>query len=539
MRWIGNPYTHGLYSDASSGTGFFNSPASWLPPKPFPASTQVHISAPYRNGTWFDTYDLGIGGGAVVWDPPSNFWSVPQPKGGDNYRVPGGLVAGGELSGRLGNWSNVQRGLVHGFHSGYWGSWVFELASVDSNNITFGRGGFQEARGSSTGGAYYVSNILEELDDPNEWYYSRDDRTLYFLANKSTGFPSSFVASRLACLISITGTPAQPAANITIRNMIISETSNTFMAVYEAPASGDWAIHRGGAVFIQGAENVTISQSVFTQVATNAIVISNWNSAVTVTHNEFVWLGDSAVLCVGSSSGMDGVTNTEQPDLVTISHNLIHETGAYVKQSAPTFIALSRQVSFVYNVAFNVPRSAINVNDGFAGNKTIAWNVLFNAVRETSDHGPVNTWDRQPYLTEQRLGAGQPSLIQHESFIHHNALFNSYNSFYPIDHDDGSCYWTDSYNVQFYGAKKNYRQTATLTQHRTRFGHNPTPSAPSQLVPSRSLSALLCAALSGSQQDGPVRAVHLSGHEGRSGHGCVHCGPGASARLERLGRGVD
>ena len=39
------------------------------------------------------------------------------------------------------------------------------------------------------------------------------------------------------------------------------------------------------------------------------------------------------------------------------------------------------------------------------------------------------SWDRIPYLTEQRLGAGHPSLIQHENFIHHNALFNSYSSF--------------------------------------------------------------------------------------------------------------
>ena len=29
----------------------------------------------------------------------------------------------------------------------------------------------------------------------------------------------------------------------------------------------------------------------------------------------------------------------------------------------------------------------------------------------------------------------------------------------PIDHDDGSCYYIDTYNVQFYGGKKNFRQT--------------------------------------------------------------------------------
>ena len=429
----GNPYTHGQYSSPS---GFIDSADSWLPSTPFPAASHVHVDRPYRNGTFFQTYDLGVAGGASVFDPPSNFWSVESPLGGDMYRVPGGLVGGMELEGRLGNWTNVDRGLVHAFHGGYWGSWVFQMAAVNSttnNTITFERGGFQEARGNGNGGSYYVSNLLEELDAENEWYYDPTSTTLYFLPNKTTGFPQSFVASQRACLISITGSVSEPAANITIRNMVVTETSNTFMSMYEAPASGDWAIHRGGAVFIEGAENITIAQSLFTQVATNALVLSNWNRNVTVTHNEFVWLGDSGIIIVGSTSGLDGVTNTNQPDLITVSHNLLHETGAYVKQSAPTFVALSRRVEFSHNVLFNVPRSGININDGFAGNKTIAWNVMFNTVRETSDHGPINTWDRQPYLTEQRAGKGHPSLVQHESFIHHNALFNSYNSFYPID----------------------------------------------------------------------------------------------------------
>ena len=80
---------------------------------------------------------------------------------------------------------------------------------------------------------------------------------------------------------------------------------------------------------------------------------------------------------------------------------------------------------------------------------------MFNTVRETSDHGPINTWDRQPFLTDGRQ-PGVPSLWQHRSFIHHNLLVNNYNSFYPIDHDDGSCFYEDSYNFQIYGGKKNY-----------------------------------------------------------------------------------
>ena len=104
---------------------------------------------------------------------------------------------------------------------------------------------------------------------------------------------------------------------------------------------------------------------------------------------------------------------------------------------------------------FNMPRAAININDGFYGNHTISWNVIFNTVRETSDHGPINSWDRQPYLTDA-LQPGVPSLWQHTTYIHHNTIVSNYHSVWPLDHDDGSCFYEDSYNFLVYGGKKNY-----------------------------------------------------------------------------------
>ena len=383
----GDPFFHGLYS---TPTGYADSAASWLPKKAFPAAEQIHIATPSRNGTYFQYFDLGVGGGAAVFDPPTNFWSVARPTAGDHYGVPGGLVARDDVKARMAAWGTGVGGLVHAFHSGRWGSWIFDVDSINAatGTIAFGRGGFQEARGNSAGGQYYVSNLLAELDAPNEWFFDADSRTLYFMPN--TTMPAAFVAAQRACLVSMDGSEDVPVQNVTIRGMTFTESSHTFMDAYEAPASGDWSIHRGGAVFLHGTENVAVVESLFTELGSNAVVVSDWNLNVTIDANEFVWLGDSAILVVGSSNLMDGVTTRAQPDRVTISRNLFHETGAYVKQSAPTFVSLSREVLMTGNVAFNMPRSSININDGFAGNKTISYNVFFNAVRETADHGPIN-----------------------------------------------------------------------------------------------------------------------------------------------------
>lgn len=61
------------------------------------------------------------------------------------------------------------------------------------------------------------------------------------------------------------------------------------------------------------------------------------------------------------------------------------------------------------------------------------------------------SWDRQPYLTTVRNGTR--SLQQAETNITRNFMINNYNSVWPLDHDDGSCYYTDSYNLLVYGGE--------------------------------------------------------------------------------------
>jgi hypothetical protein len=59
----------------------------------------------------------------------------------------------------------------------------------------------------------------------------------------------------------------------------------------------------------------------------------------------------------------------------------------------------------------------------------------------------------QPFLTDA-VQSGLPSLWQHESYIHHNTIVGYYHSIWPLDHDDGSCFYEDSYNFLVYGGKK-------------------------------------------------------------------------------------
>jgi hypothetical protein len=177
----GDPSTQGLYAKEP---GYSFDAEFWWPSE-FNRSEEIYIPEPFRNGTYFSHYQIGWNGGASVFNPPSNFWSTARPPAGHNYVVPRGVPVKHHSLPHMSNWTKPTTGLVHAFHSLYWGSWVFEIASAHpkENRIMFGRGGFQEARGHRVGGPFYVANIFEELDSPNEWFLDKNTRILYFMPN--------------------------------------------------------------------------------------------------------------------------------------------------------------------------------------------------------------------------------------------------------------------------------------------------------------------------------------------------------------------
>jgi hypothetical protein len=48
---------------------------------------------------------------------------------------------------------------------------------------------------------------------------------------------------------------------------------------------------------------------------------------------------------------------------------------------------------------YNGPRAHVNFNDGFRGGAHLD-RLLFNSCRESGDHGPFNSWDRDPYMLD-------------------------------------------------------------------------------------------------------------------------------------------
>lgn len=143
-------------------------------------------------------------------------------------------------------------------------------------------------------------------------------------------------------------------------------------------------MHRGAAVFVQDAERVRIAGCTFTQVGGNALMFSNHGVDNAVTDSEFVRSGDSAVVLLGSTNGVDASAPTH-PDRTTVARNHMHEVGVYGKQTSCIAQQLSARSVVIDNVCHNGPRAGVNHNDGMFGGHHFEGNVLFNLVRETGE----------------------------------------------------------------------------------------------------------------------------------------------------------
>jgi len=253
--------------------------------------------------------------------------------------------------------------------------------------------------------------------------------------------------------VSIRGSHEDPVMFIYFNGLTFTETVTTFMEPYEVPSGGDWSIHRGGTFFVDGAFGITVIHCMFDQAGGNALFLSNYVENSTIIFNEFVYPGDSAIAAVGSTQEIDG-TKPTQPVNNLISNNHMHEIGVFGKQTSCYIQSLAYRTTLKSNVCYNGPRAGINFNDGFGGGNRVDGNLVFNMVRETSDHGLFNSWDRQPYITPD--GKGGISINPQQNIITHNFLINGYNSVWTIDHDDGSAWYNDTENFMIYGGCKNY-----------------------------------------------------------------------------------
>lgn len=366
---------------------------------------------------------------------------------------------------RVQRWKNPKGGFIHALHSGEWGDMHYVITGKKGDQVTY-EGGFQNNRPSGMHSKYrFVENIFEELDAPGEWFLDKEQSTLYYYPCEGENIQKAQVeVALIPSLIEIRGTEKKAIKDITIHNLRFIQTTRTFMGTYEPLMRSDWRIYRGAAVFMEFAEQCTVSDCEFTDLGGNALFISKYAQGCTISGNHIHHIGASAICIVGDTTAVrspsfeygqfvpyeqldqtPGPNNNLYPRQCTVEDNLIHHIGQVEKQSAAVEIQLAAQINVRHNTMYQMPRAAINVGDGAFGGHVIEFNDAFKTVLETSDHGAFNSWGRDrfwhpSYGTMEKLTAEHPELILldalYTTIIRNNRFRCDFG--WDIDLDDGS-----------------------------------------------------------------------------------------------------
>lgn len=496
-RWPNTEAEGTIQSEASDNNIF--DVREWIRREPGELSnfTYIDLSDPknptgkVKDDSTMDSYNTYVSakGGVCdeIWDTSysSSYWCSNSSAGGwaevdsdfanvGAVGLPVGLAYNttNNIGQRISRWRNATGAIVFARHSQSWFSNMFEVAEHDKSagELRFGRGGSQGGRNwcqcdqctyaarswckppdehgdvnddRLIGGEWHVENVAEELDAPGEFFFDESSQKILLLLNETDVDAHSdlvVVVPKLSTLIDLDG-----ADHVTLSNIGFRDARNTYLEKHGVPSGGDWSLYRGAAVMLANTLGTTVKNSRFSRLDGTALMLTERTRQVTIESCEFEWLGESAMAAWGYTEEWDG-RDGRQPRDTLIQYNIVREIGLFQKQSSAWFQAKSSNTHLKGNLFFNMPRAAINFNDGFGGGNSVSNNLLFNTCRRSGDHGPINSWDRQPFLWD---ASGEYGFDTPPSTLSENFLVANYGASQGIDNDDGSSFYHIVDNINF------------------------------------------------------------------------------------------
>jgi hypothetical protein len=345
----------------------------------------------------------------------------------------GGVTDQSTIKTHSAKWSDPTTGYIRALHSNGWGGNDYFITKKNQNSVL---GVDVRWIGDNNRGSEFMStavvaeNIFEELDTQNEWFYDNKTGKLYFYPDFDINIHDQSLtveATTNSDLLNIKGyNYTNPIHDVTFSNFNFTNTKRSmFISVkqYIPLLRGDWCVQKAGAVYIENGKNINIANSNFINMGGNAIFMYGYNANNQIYNNEMLNLGASGVQVIGNTNSIDdpsfwqsqkttvkhptqiGPISENYPRDIVISNNHIENIGVYEKQSAGVNLSVSSRIKILHNTIHMSARSNINVNDGTFGGHEIAYNDLYDSQRETTDHGPFNSWGRDRYWSVPSFGS--------------------------------------------------------------------------------------------------------------------------------------
>ena len=341
-------------------------------------------------------------------------------------------------------WSKPHLGEVFVIPGLAWNSHIIPIVDVDHDQRTvrLSRRMFTLWDGLVQGNRFYVENLLEELDQPGEWCFDRETRTLYFWPPDGQAPQDGRVTIPMTDkLVELRATAGRPVRHLRFEGLTFTQSLSGhphFMPLHHdyidcnRPLSAGWAMH------VENAEHCVIEGCTFDQVGGDAIRLHGYNGHHRIARNTFVGCGAQAI-CLAhldfwpydfppvwrDNEAQFERMSSQLPWAVgnTICGNHIHHCGVIDNFGAAIHVhgMNTRDNRFCHNHVHDQPHHAIYFSMGF-GHNHIEYNDLHDLCYVMADAGGVyhNRWSilpDDPVLGKHNVV--RHNLIQRVNGVHH------------------------------------------------------------------------------------------------------------------------
>jgi len=398
-----------------------------------------------------------------------------------NTVILNGYAADCMSAARVGSWANPGEGpgYFRGIDGNSWGGSSYFITGKNGTTATTTWVGDNNRVPGVDATKRLVENIYEELDAAGEWFYRKSTGQLFFYPPAGTDLSTATIElasqDELFRFVGSASGTAGSVKYIQINGLTLTHTYRTlFSKPYENVQASDWAIARSATVFMQNAENIKISNCNFDQIGGNGVFCSGYNRSHIIYNNVFTDAGASCVVLMGlhnsvrcpaasygnmgnctdkTNAGPVDPVNGEFPEFVTVDNNMMVNLGRFEKQPAGIALSATQCDTLRHNTIHDCPRAGICFCDCSWGGHVVEFNWIYNAIQETGDHGPLNSWGRdrnwrwQNDVTTAKLDAWKTTIIR-------NNRFESHDLYFGIDMDDGASNYLQYNNLLFGGGLK-------------------------------------------------------------------------------------
>jgi hypothetical protein len=269
-------------------------------------------------------------------------------------------------------WSKTEDVWIHGYMNRNWCDTYEQVAALDGQGREIITREPHDYRGYKAGQRFHFLNVLEELDEPGEWYLDRAAGTLYF-------WPPETIAQARVCvsLLEMPLVTLRGCEHVTLRGLILECT-------------------RGSGVEIVGGHHNLVAGCTLRNIGTVGVaiggVVPDLERRV---YNDTTFAGNpgtdnGVVSCEIHDTGEYGIIlgggdrKTLEPGRNYAVNNDIHRFGRWVRTYRPAVFLYGAGNRVAHNRMHDAPHTAVL----FWGNEhVLEFNEVYRVCTETGDAG--------------------------------------------------------------------------------------------------------------------------------------------------------